>query len=519
MKYLITFLLLCASAHAQTYRTVTADTNNVIRTNFTLGAAQISGSFAISNVTGLQTALDGKLPTNGNAIALTNFPASLLRTNGDAAGLTNFPASLLLTNGDALALTNFPALLLRTNGDAAGLTNFPASLLRTNGDGSGLTNLPNANLTNATGILPISNGGTGATNAALAISNLLPSYTGNSNRILALNSNATTLLWTTNTGGGGGTVDLASTNVTGILPITKGGTGGTNTESAVLGLGILNTNDYRVNLFYGGTNAGNQHIVIGAFSSAYSTNFSDSALVIGTSAQGSNGGVSVGPYTIAQAGVAMGNNAQSEGRGVAIGNYAVALGGTIDDVDLGGVAIGPDATSSTNMGVAIGATAGADGNGVAIGYDADSRGGTNGGVGIGYGADVYEGIGIGVFASANNGVAIGANAVDANEGVAIGIRASTVNGAAIGIDAVSDVGYQIGTGTNGEWGEPTIQFMDAGEVYTNQWTAIANSTALGHAAMAAIVATNSPTNTNAPTPNAWMLITEGTNNYYLPLWQ
>jgi hypothetical protein len=67
--------------------------------------------------------------------------------------------------------------------------------------------------------------------------------------------------------------------------------------------------------------------------------------------------------------------------------------------------------------------------------------------------------------------------------------------------------------------EPTIQFMDAGEVYTNQWTALANSTALGHANMAAIVATNSPANTNAPSPDAWMLITEGTNNYYLPLWQ
>jgi hypothetical protein len=61
--------------------------------------------------------------------------------------------------------------------------------------------------------------------------------------------------------------------------------------------------------------------------------------------------------------------------------------------------------------------------------------------------------------------------------------------------------------------------MDAGEVYTNQWTALANSTALGHANMAAIVATNSPANTNAPSPDAWMLITEGTNNYYLPLWQ
>jgi hypothetical protein len=438
MKYIFTLLIFSMSclSYGQTNITVMADTNRVIRTNYTIASGQVTG------------------------------------------------------------------------------TNFPSLLLRTNGDGSGLTNLPNANLTNATGILPISNGGTGATNAALAISNLLPAYSTNTNAVLGLNTNATALVWRTNVGG---TANL--TNVTGVLAATNGGTGGTNTESAILGIGILNTNDYSVNLFYGGTNASNQHIVIGPFAAAYGTNVNESAVVIGRSAAVTNNGVAVGYATISLSGIAIGYNAQSEGRGVAIGNYAVALGGTIDATELGGVAIGPDATSSTNMGVAIGATAGADGNGVAIGYDTDSRGGTNGGVALGYGADVYEGIGIGVYATANNGVAIGANAVDNNEGVAIGIRASTVNGAAIGIDAASDVGYQIGTGTNGESMEPTIQFMDAGEVYTNQWTALAASTALGHGAMAATIATNAPANTNAPSPDAWMLITEGTNNYYLPLWQ
>jgi hypothetical protein len=194
------FLAAASVASAQTFLTVTADTNRVVRTNFSLVRSQISdlsgASFAIGNITGLQTALDGKLATNGSAAALTNFPASLLTTNGSAGGLTNFPASLLVTNGNASGLTNFPALLLttnsaesafpvallRTNGNAAALTNFPAlllttnsaqsafpaALLRTNGDGSGLTNLPNANLSNAIGVLPISNGGTGSTNASNA---------------------------------------------------------------------------------------------------------------------------------------------------------------------------------------------------------------------------------------------------------------------------------------------------------------------------------------------------------------
>ena len=145
-RFLAILAALTCAASAQTYRTVTADTNNVIRTNFTLGAGQISGAFAISNVTGLQAALDGKLATNGDAFALTNFPALLLRTNGNAAALTNFPALVLTTNSTA--------------------SSFPAALLRTNGDGGGLTNLPNANLSNATGVLPLLNGGTGATNAS-----------------------------------------------------------------------------------------------------------------------------------------------------------------------------------------------------------------------------------------------------------------------------------------------------------------------------------------------------------------
>jgi hypothetical protein len=205
MKRFLAILLACAvNASAQTYITVTAETNRVIRTNFSLVRSQVSdlsgATFAISNITGLQTNLDGKLATNGSAAGLSNFPASLLTTNGSAGGLSNFPASLLTTNGNAAGLTNFPSLLLRTNGDAvaltnfpadlmrtngnastltnfpasllrtngdaAALTNFPSSLLRTNGDGSALTNLPNANLSNAIGVLPISNGGSGATNQA-----------------------------------------------------------------------------------------------------------------------------------------------------------------------------------------------------------------------------------------------------------------------------------------------------------------------------------------------------------------
>lgn len=427
MKFVIALLCLAAVSFGQTYRTVTAETNNVIRTNFTIPVAQVSGALA-------------------------------------------------------------------TNGSAAGLTNFPASLLRTNGDGSGLTNLPNANLTNATGILPISNGGTGATNAALAISNLLPSYTGNSNRILGLNSNATSLVWTTNSGGG---------------------TAFTNSEEAMNGLFFGSSNNNGINLFLnGGTNVGDQHTVIGSGASGFGTNFGEESVVLGAVAETYNGGIAIGYSASAYEGVGIGVQSASSGRGVAIGNFATANGGDISgtgNTNYGGVAIGAYSLSDNKNGVAIGAIAEVTGGGVAIGVSTLSGwDGTIGGVAIGLDCETLSrGIAIGASSVANEGVAIGANANNSGASVTIGDSASS--------DPFVFANIQLGTGTNTV--DESIQIFNAGSVTTNSWAALANSTALGHSTMAATIATNAPANTNAPSPDAWMLITEGTNNYYLPLWQ
>jgi hypothetical protein len=286
------------------------------RTALGLGTAATNDATAFQPANTNLTALaggDGSSLTNvtiTDASTLTNFPAELLRTNGNAGGLTNFPAELLRTNGngsgltgvatypafsnnagrvlavttneagvewlpvsntvtDASLLTNFPASLLTTNGNAAGLTNFPAELLRTNGNAAALTNFPtfNQNTTgtasNVTGVVAIANGGSGQTTAAAAIEAFLPAYSGNANRILALNSNATGLVWTTNAGGGGGSGTVTSVamsvptflSVSGspittngtlavtlsgtALPLANGGTGGTNYLSSLSGIGVL----------------------------------------------------------------------------------------------------------------------------------------------------------------------------------------------------------------------------------------------------------------------------------------
>jgi hypothetical protein len=75
------------------------------------------------------------------------------------------------------------------------------------------------------GTVAINQGGTGATTAADARVNLLPSYTGNANKVLSLNSGATDVEWTTNGAGTVTSVDL--TAGTGISvsggPITSSG--------------------------------------------------------------------------------------------------------------------------------------------------------------------------------------------------------------------------------------------------------------------------------------------------------
>lgn len=136
-------------------------------------------------------------------------------------------------------------------------------------------NLSSSNVTitggSITGItdLAIADGGTGASTAANARINLLPSYTANALKVLRLNSGATDVEWATATSGtvtsvgGTGTVNgitltgtvtasgnltlggtltgvNLSTQVTGTLPVANGGTGATDAATARSNLGITN---------------------------------------------------------------------------------------------------------------------------------------------------------------------------------------------------------------------------------------------------------------------------------------
>ena len=89
-----------------------------------------------------------------------------------------------------------------------------------------LTYATNVPVNEATGVLPVANGGTGAATAAAGIENLLPSYSGNASKRLGLNSGATALEWVSD---GGGTVTSVGMSVPSFLsvsgsPVTSSGT-------------------------------------------------------------------------------------------------------------------------------------------------------------------------------------------------------------------------------------------------------------------------------------------------------
>jgi hypothetical protein len=478
-RFLAIFAALTCAASAQTYRTVTADTNNVIRTNFTLGAAQVSGAFAISNVTGLQTALDGKLATNGDAFALTNFPALLLRTNGSAAGLTNFPALLLTTNSEASA--------------------FPAALLRTNGDGGGLTNLPNANLSNATGVLPLLNGGTGATNASGART-ALELGTAATNAATAFQS-ANTNLTALASGDGSSLTNVTITDASSLtnFPAELLRTNGNAAALTNFPAQLLRTNG-------DGSGLTNVSVDLTTVLPSYTGN---TGKVLAVASGETNVEWTAISNTVTDAST-MTNfptfNQNTTGTASNVtGVVAIANGGSGQTTAAAAIeALLPSYSGNSNRILAL------NSNATAIIWTTNAAGGglpetplaiSNGGTGANTAGGALTNFGILV---ANNHVRLGVGATnvgantdmvaigpsaltEGNSAIAIGKNSKAEAGSAIALGSSARVtstdAVQIGFGTNGS--ANTIQFATAGTVNTNEWSALANSTAFGHYVMAA----------------------------------
>jgi len=199
----------------------------------------LAGSKITGNISGNAAGLTSTLSTGTGGTGQTTYTNGQLLI-GNASGSLS---KATLTAGSNVTITNGDGTITiaATGGGSGTVTSVNASGGTTGMTFSGGPITSSGTLTMA-GTLAVANGGTNATTAANARINLLPSYTGNGGKVLAVNAGATDTEWITASGSGTVTSVAVSGGSTGLT--TSGGpiTGaGTITLAGTLGTGYGGT--------------------------------------------------------------------------------------------------------------------------------------------------------------------------------------------------------------------------------------------------------------------------------------
>jgi hypothetical protein len=236
-------------------------------------------------------------------------------------------------NGQTIPLSQLDANFTYVENQIAAGT----GVVSLSGGNTGLTpNTPTTGAITLGGTLSVANGGTGGSTPNAAMLNLLPSQSGNANKVLTTDGNGN-LSWTTAGGGGGGVSSVTSTlsgvtatpttgavNIGGVLGVASGGTG----VSIAPGVGQLLV----------GTGTG---FALNTLQQGSGISITNAAGVITINATGGGGGGTVTNFSTTLTGLSV---ATATSTPVLSGTLGIASGGT------GLSAIGANGTVLTSNG-------------------------------------------------------------------------------------------------------------------------------------------------------------------------